>query len=110
MEVINNLAATVYTRVNIDSEGKAVHDRFASDRDADTGQQVKWKLAYRINKFPAQLAETTSVPYLFSPNFKYQFDVNVRAKQFMIIETETQFVYMKIPRDLITTSWKGVAG
>ena len=71
---------------------------------------VKWKLKYRINRFPTSLTSKTSVPYLFSPNFTYQLDFNYRAKAFCIKEAETQFLYMYIPSDLISTAWNQSEG
>ena len=71
---------------------------------------VKWKLKFRIQRFPTSLACKTSVPYLFSPNFTYQLDFNYRAKAFCIKEAETQFLYMYIPSDLINTSWNQSEG
>ena len=73
---------------------------------SDSGQQVKWKIEHRINRFPRNLVENTSVPYLFSPNFEYQLDFNVSKRQFVIIAMKTQFLYMEIPKDLLSTSWK----
>ena len=46
MEVKNNFVATVYTRYNIDETGTS----------QDDGQQVKWKVEFRIKRFPKQLA------------------------------------------------------
>ena len=87
MEVINNFAATVYKRVNIDKMGKSVNAEV--DENQDYGQQVKWKVAYRIAKYPGAFCQETSVPYMFSPNFKFQIDVNISGKFFVILECET---------------------
>ena len=120
MEVINNFIATVYERIDITEDGRTLHmstgDPFThshqpnktqqhnSDSD-DHGQMVKWKLKFRIQRFPTSLACKTSVPYLFSPNFTYQLDFNYRIKAFCIKEAETQYLYMWIPSDLINTQW-----
>ena len=45
------------------------------------------------------------MPFLFSPNFIYQFEINLHKKQFNIIETVTRFVYMSLPHDLLDTNW-----
>ena len=50
------------------------------------------------------------MPYLFSPNFKYQLDVNFQSQQLMIRKTRTQHVYMYIPNDLIRTTWQNMEG
>ena len=121
MEVINNFIATVYERVDVGADGRALleasqeHDPFAQQYShhqpgRDRGQMVKWKLKFRIQRFPTSLACKTSVPYLFSPNFTYQLDFNYRAKAFCIKEAETQFLYMYIPSDLINTSWNQSEG
>lgn len=47
---------------------------------------------------------------MFSPNFKFQIDLDYRSKQLHIIKVKTQEVYLKIPSDLINTLWNGVAG
>ena len=49
----------------------------------------------------------TSAPYLFSPNFKYQLDFSYREEAFMIRESEGQLLYIRIPKDFITTHWHG---
>ena len=85
MEVINNFIGTVYKRVDIDDEGKDM----PSMRIDDEGQIVRWKIEYNIKRFPKSLVDKTSVPYLFSPNFKYQLDFNYQAKQFLILVTKT---------------------
>lgn len=109
MEVVNNFAATVYYRGNIDENGTIIRQSTIlnsnlSELKKDHGQQVKWKVEYRITRFP-RFTEQTSVPCLFSPNFTYQFDVNFRSKNFTILKSETRHVYMDIPKDLLSTSW-----
>ena len=81
MEVINNQIATVYYRVNFFSEGTDVilDQNLSTPQDHQTldnkcqdhGQEVKWRVDFRIRCFPKTLAQITSVPYLFSPNFTY---------------------------------------
>ena len=74
MEVVNNFVATVYYRVNIDKQGRSIGNQDPDtlyEDSSDHGQQVKWQVEYRIKKFPTKLSESTSVPYLFSPNFTY---------------------------------------
>ena len=78
MEVVNNQFANVYTRCNVDDKGKTITEVSLED----CGQQVKWKVAYRIKRYARTLAGKTSVPYIFSPNFTFQLDFNYRAKQF----------------------------
>ena len=68
MEVINNYVAIVYHRVNVDEDDKTM---IKENAKTDIGQLVKWKVKYRINRYPTSLQEYTSVPYLFSPNFTY---------------------------------------
>ena len=52
----------------------------------------------------------TSVPFLFSPNFKYQLDFNYRKEQFVIREVDGQKLYMRIPKDMIATRWREKTG
>lgn len=47
---------------------------------------------------------------MFSPNFKYQFEVNIRVRQFMIIESKTDYVVCYLPRDLLSTLWHEIEG
>ena len=75
------------------------------EEEEDYGQQVKWKIDFRIKKFPSAISKLTSAPYLFSPNFTYQLDFNYRARQFIIKESRSQDVYMSIPCDLLSTAW-----
>ena len=96
MEVINDYIGTVYKRVNVDADGREL-----KKEKEDHGQLVLWKVKYNIKRFPKSLVFKTSVPYLFSPNFKYQLDFNFRKKEFLVRKTETQKKYMSIPQDLI---------
>ena len=105
MEVINNFVATVYYRIN-KTDNKNVDE---PDKE-DCGQQVKWKVEFRMNRFPTSLMKHTSVPYIFSPNFHYQLDFIYDTRQFVIRETSTQFIYMYIKRDLISTDWLQIKG
>lgn len=67
MEVINDFIGTVYKRVDIDDDG----DEMPNLKMDDEGQIVRWKIEYSIKRFPKSLVDKTSVPYLFSPNFKF---------------------------------------
>ena len=78
MEVINTFYATVYRRVNVSKTNEYQDEHHP---DEDNGQLVKWKVDFRIKRFPKLLAQQSSVPYLFSPNFTYQFDINFKAKK-----------------------------
>ena len=97
MQVINNFIGTVYKRFNIDAEGK-----YIEQGPEDDGQAVEWVVDYHIKRFPKSLVDKTSVPYLFSPNFTFQFDFNFRTRQFLIRKTRTQEIYMIIPNDLVS--------
>ena len=77
MEVVNNFIGTVYERVNLDNNGTEVPDSLGSEA---VGQSVRWKRKYRIKQFPEDLSTLTSVPYLFSPNFKFHLDFNFRGE------------------------------
>ena len=111
MEVTNNFIATVYYRVDVDALGQTIAKLGRIDENgeaievADHGQQVKWKVDFRIKRFPRSLALHTSVPYLFSPDFTYQLDFNYRDKQIEIKESRTQFVHLYVSKDLINTEW-----
>ena len=78
MEVINNFVAIVYYRVNVDDKLRSIyhkdHENDVQFEDEDNGQLVKWKVDFRIRRFPRSLMKNTSVPYIFSPNFNYQLD------------------------------------
>ena len=47
---------------------------------------------------------------MFSPNFTYQFDFNYKDKVFQVRTTKDQEIYLKIPFDLIDTTWKNSTG
>ena len=98
MEVINGFVARVYTRKDIDELGYEVENV-----GGDTGQLVEWEVKYFIRRFPKHLAATTSVNYLFSPNFKYQLDYLYDESVFVIRECETQDIFLKISKDMIRT-------
>ena len=98
MEVVNTFYATVYRRVNVRQP----------DDIEDCGQLVKWKVDFRIKRFPKLLAQQSSVPFLFSPNFTYQFDINFKAKRFDILCTANRHIYMKLPADLLSTEWNNL--
>ena len=91
MEVINGFVARVYERYDIDDLGYEV-----DNEGGDKGQLVEWKVKYYIRRFPKHLAETTSVNYLFSPNFKYQLDYLYDESVFVIRETESQEIFLRI--------------
>ena len=89
-----------------------MHGQFADSQnfiEQDNGQQVRWQAQFHIQRYPTGLASQTSVPYLFSPNFYYQFDFNYRERQVQIKETQTQFVYFYFPKDLINIVWEGLS-
>ena len=114
MEVINNSIATVYQRENIDDSGKSIKRNFIEDElpneQEDCGQQVKWKVSYRISRYPKSLCTKTSLPYLFSPNFTHQLDFNHLLQRFVIKNTKTQHIYMNIPSDLLSVEWNKISG
>ena len=107
MEVINNFIGTVYFRIDLDKNGKEIE---GTDGAEARGQTVRWRPKFRLKQFPTALFKLTSVPFLFSPNFKYQLDYNYRKEEFIIRETEGQFLYLKIPKDFLTTSWNVYEG
>ena len=86
------MTATVYQREDVvddETQEQARIGRYHDGEEVDYGQQVKWNVLFRIKKFPKALTEHTSVPYLFSPNFVFQFDFDYSAKQFLIKEAAT---------------------
>ena len=115
MEVINNRFAIIYKRRNVDSSGEVLpteenlQDAGLKDPldDEDTGQQIKWIVESKITRWPSNLTDSTSVPFLFSENFKYQLDFDAQRKTITVLLTETQEVYMELPSDMITTEWAG---
>ena len=68
MEVINNDTGTVYYRLDLDENGNEIKD---SHETEPRGQKVRWHPKYRLKQLPAPLIKLASVPFLFSPNFKY---------------------------------------
>ena len=51
MEVINNTFAIVYSRRNINDEGRAIEEfDIEPAKTQDNGQQVKWKIDYKKYK------------------------------------------------------------
>ena len=98
MEVINGFVARVYQRHDIDDLGYKTENE-----GGDKGQLVEWEVKYFIRRFPTHLAATTSVNYLFSPNFKYQLDYIYDESIFVIRETETQDIFLKISQDMVRT-------
>ena len=82
MEVVNNYTATVYYRDDIgrhdaatimrrETKSVILEDLNIGDDDYDQGSLIKWKVEFRIKRFPKLLAKQTSVPFLFSPNFNF---------------------------------------
>lgn len=117
MEVINGYIATIYIRVNKATDDSQPHEFEEADlkhmlrqRPVDNGQQVEWLELARIRAYPRMLAQMTSVPFLFSPNFKFQLDFDYQSKQLIILRVRTQKVYLRVPTDLIDTIWNGMAG
>ena len=107
MEVINNFVATVYHRYNLTDSNEIIEGSIGAEPE---GQAIRWKPKYRIKRFPTTLGSMTSVPYLFSPNFKYLLDFSYSDEEFMIRETEGLLLYVRIPKDFITTRWHGRGG
>lgn len=81
MEVINNRFAIVYMRVFVDSEGNQIDDDLAEKNSEETPQLVKWMPTHKITRWPTSLCTNTSVPYLFSPNFRFQLDFDFKSKK-----------------------------
>ena len=91
LEVINNEFGIIYSRVDFDqlSPNKAAKD---------CGQKVQWVVQQKITNWPSQLAEKTSIPFLFSDNFTYRLDVDFKQKKLLIFETcNPKKVYMELP-------------
>jgi len=103
---INNVFAMVFRRHDIDAEGKKV---VGGPEREDRGQQVRWDKEFQVKRFPRHLAQYTSVPFIFSPNFTYQLDFNYGTKALVVRQTSTQEVYLELPTDLINTDWSGVS-
>lgn len=106
MEVINNTFAIVYNRRYVDSKGEILTTEESDnieDEVADTGQQVKWLVESKITRWPSNLTNSTSVPFIFSQNFTYQLDFDAHKKSLLILLTKTQEIYLELPSDMITT-------
>ena len=87
MEVISNRFAVIYYRKNVvfekdhaDNYEEIKRQRNLQDLNEDKGQLAKWYVLHKIARWPADLSENTSVPYMFSQNFKYQLDFNHKTK------------------------------
>ena len=81
MEIIGNQVATIYQRQDLSvAQSSPFHDFNKKSQLEDRGQEVAWLVKDKIRAFPKFLAHATSVPYLFSPNFKFQIDLDYRAK------------------------------
>ena len=86
MEVIQNKFALVYKRTYkqtvIDENGVAVDYDYDDDSEEmdKIGSLVRWEVLYKIRRWPSDLTKQTSAPFMFSPNFKFQFDYDSRKK------------------------------
>ena len=110
MEVINNRFAIVYKRtfkmeIEGEDDSKENVDEESND-DENMGRSVRWKADYKITRWPSNLTDKTSVPFMFSPNFTYQIDFDRKKKAIIILETATQKEYLTIPTDMINTEWR----
>ena len=62
MEVINNFSATVYYRKNLENDDPPEQmfgvdeDYDENNKDRDHGQQVEWKIEYKISRFPTNIS------------------------------------------------------
>ena len=119
MEVISDKFAIVYRRQFIqegdedvaiaDSESESEEGNENEDEnevDSSFGGEIKWRLRYKITRWPSNLTDRTSVPFMFSPNFKYQIDFDNKRKAIIILKTKKQKEYYRIPEDMINTEWK----
>ena len=62
MEVINNFSATVYYRKNLQNDDPpdqmlGVDEDYNDKKDSDHGQQVEWKIEFKISRFPTNISE-----------------------------------------------------
>ena len=106
--VTNNFIGQVYSRMDVDSMGKSIKGK--REFKEDNGQQVTWKNPITISRFPRDIANGSSVPHLFSPNFTLQLDFNYRNNEILIKETATQNLYVQIPKDLIRNEFHNLTG
>ena len=61
MEVINNFSATVYYRKNLQNDEPpeqifGVDEDYNQKKDQDHGQQVEWKIEFKISRFPTNIS------------------------------------------------------
>lgn len=107
MEVVNNFFATIYERIYIEDIGKKSAFKLNGTDEDRMGEQVKWMVMHRVRRFPKKLCEWTSVPYLFSPNFELQIDIDFNQQEFIIRRTKNEKTYLRIPSDLISACMPG---
>ena len=98
MEVINDKFGIVYRRTYSSKDGSQDRDKVkleedqseeesADDDESNFGKEIYWHLKYKITRWPSNLANRTSVPFMFSPNFKYQLDFGNKRKAIIILDT-----------------------
>ena len=105
MEVVNGQFAIVYKRKAIDLTDDAATEIGVSKGDENIKSQfVRWQVEYRIKQFPEDQARLTSVPYLFSSDFKYMFDFDLGSNTFMIRKSATHEEYLKLEPSLLGTA------
>lgn len=69
--------------------------------DADEGQKVEWKVAYRIERYPRLISDISSTPFLFSPNFDFIIDYEAIRKIFYIKNNRTGIWRCMIPQNIL---------
>lgn len=93
LEIINNTFGTIY------------------ERDfpvVDDGQFVEWRVKKTLKKLPQMMLGISSLPYSFSPEFKYYIDFLFKLKMFVIIDTDSEQIICKIPTDMLEISIPGL--
>ena len=90
MEVVNNRFAIIYRRTfePLNKDGKGEINEEEND-EVNEGKEVFWIIKYKITKWPSNLSNRTSAPFMFSSNFKYQIDFDSKRKAILILDTET---------------------
>lgn len=87
LEILLNARAFLYKKVN--------------NRDKEHPNRVKWELVHRFTQFPIDLLSCTQYPYIFSPDFSMYLDADRKGKVFLIKDSFTQQVHLKIPQHIM---------
>jgi len=70
-------------------------------------KRIDWQHKYTMKRYPVMLKGVSSANFLFSPDFEKYIDVDYVANQFVIRNTKSEKIKIRIPAGLISISLKG---